>query len=159
MTHEEILAQAKEGGFAVVRLPITLEQKRSELLFPFPSDDTPDGYTIATPMTDGRTVAIHDGLVLSIEMPPLSEADALRARVAELEKQLDALHQGYDVVRAQAVGGDTIPPHNLPGFGPIKAGPPFACLKEFAAFFCGAWHIGYHAPAWQHATAHAMRGE
>jgi hypothetical protein len=61
----------------------------------------------------------------------------------------------HDVIASRLIA----PPHNLPGYGPIKAGPPHADLKEFAVFSSGAWHTGYYAQAWPEATAHAMRGE
>ena len=65
---------------------------------------------------------------------------------------------GSDIIAYRLIA----PPHGLPGFGPIKEGPPPEDAERMT--FAVYTHEGWYEPKsfarfWDEATAHAMRGE
>jgi hypothetical protein len=78
MTRDEILAQAKVGGFAVVRMQIADVNK----------EEVPEDHDILCLKTWYGSVAVSDCNVMSIEPPPETmeqENARLKAHIAELE--------------------------------------------------------------------------
>jgi hypothetical protein len=91
MTRDEILAQAKKGGFAIIRVPIEI-RSNFDPVFAAMFGVSADEYNICTLLTNGKLLGIPNASIISIEQPPRppkTEAE----RIAELEARIEELEK------------------------------------------------------------------